>query len=108
MVFPSKVISIIFSLGILDKVLKWINSFVNGCVQCLCVNNCFSSFLPIHSEVSQGSILGLLLFEVFIDEAIKVFELYDSCGGMYLYADDAKLFSNNVNQGWGTCGPHSF
>ena len=71
--------------------------FPKGRVQCACVNNCFSSFLPVHSGVPQGSILGSLLFVVFIDKAIKVSQLYDSCGGIYLYADDAKLFSNNVN-----------
>ena len=72
--------------------LKWINSFLCGRDQCVCVNNCFLSFFHGNSGVPQGSILGPLLFV-----AIKVSKLYDSCGGMYLYADDAKLFSNNVN-----------
>ena len=92
-----KLISVLSSLGISGKMLKWINSFLNGQVQFVCVNNCFSSFLPAHSGAPQGSILSPLLFVVLFDEVIKVSELYDLCGGMDLYADDAKLFSNNVN-----------
>ena len=78
-----KLISVLSSLGISGKVLKWINSFLNGRVQCVCVNNCFLSFLLVRTGVPQGSILGPLLFIVFIDEA-----------KMYLHADNAKLFSN--------------
>ena len=56
-----KLILVLSSFGISGKVLKWISSFLNGCIQCVCVNNCFSSFLPVHSRVSQGSIVGPLL-----------------------------------------------
>ena len=48
--------------------------------------------MPYYSIIRET-----VLFVVFIDEAIKVSKLYDSCGGIYLYADNAKLFSNNVN-----------
>ena len=34
----SKLISVLSSLGISGKVFKWINSFLNGRVQCVCVN----------------------------------------------------------------------
>ena len=50
---------------------------------------------PINASVPQGSILGPLLFSVFIDD------LVDTCENqLYLYADDSKLFApiRSVNE----------
>ena len=56
--------------------------------------------MPVISGVPQGSILGPLLFVISINDIVDITPLSDSLNGLYLYADDAKLFdigSNFVN-----------
>ena len=65
---------------------------------CICINNCYSNSLPVHSGVLQGSVLGPVLFIIFIYDAVKVTSLSGPFCGKFLYADDAKLFSNNPSQ----------
>ena len=84
------------SMGVSGKVLNWIKCFLYDRLQGVCVNNHFSSYLPVLSGVPQGSILGPLLFVAHIDEGVKISNLHGTSNGMYLYADDAKLFSNNI------------
>ena len=90
----TKLLSVLSSMGVSGKVLS---CFLYDRVQCVCVNNHFSSYLPVLSGVPQGSILGPLLFVAYIDEGVKISNLHGTSNGMYLYADDAKLFSNNID-----------
>ena len=58
-------------------------------------NGCFSNYLPISAGVPQGSILGHLLFNVFIND---VFQFNSASSEIYLYADDiAIIFNTNSN-----------
>ena len=85
-------LSVLSSLGVSGKVLRCIKYFLYDHVQCVCVNNHFSSYFPVLSGVPQGSILGPLLLVAYIDEGV-----HGTDNGMHLYADDVKLFSNNVD-----------
>ena len=93
----SKLLSVLFSLGVSGKVLSWIKCFLYDRVQCVCVNNHFPSYLPVLSGVPQGSILGPLLFVAYIDKVAKISNLHGTDNGLYLYADHAKHFNNNVD-----------
>ena len=73
--------------GICGPLLKWINSFLSMRKQQVSVNGCLSSEQSVISGVPQGSVLGPLLFVLYIND------LPDEINSMVLmFADDTKLF----------------
>ena len=76
--------------------MQWIESFLTNRCQCVVVEHCFSSLTPVVSGVPQGSVLGPILFILFINDIGSI------CDGSTvthkLFADDLKLYSNiNTN-----------
>ena len=73
--------------GIRGTQLDWLDSYLKNRRQCVKINNDFSSFIDINRGVPQGSILGPLLFIVFINDFCKL----NLNATMVTYADDSVL-----------------
>jgi len=67
----------------------WIKSFLCSRVQRVKINGCLSDSKPVLSGIPQGSVLGPVLFVIFISD-LPV-ECLDLCKS-FLFADDAKLY----------------
>ena len=74
--------------GIRGLALKWIKSYLSNRRQYVCYNNSNSEFKEIKCGVPQGSILGPLLFILYINDMCGVSKLLH----IILFADDTKIF----------------
>ena len=76
-----------------ENVVGWITSFLNGRQQKVRVNGEESDWKKVTSGIPQGSVLGPLLFVIYINDLP---EHVDS--DAYLFADDTKVFRIIKNQ----------
>src|SRR3989442_12734678 len=71
--------------GIVDKIVDWIENWLDKRLQRVRVNGVFSSWSEVSSGIPQGSILGPLLFTIYIND------LEDNVVNRLLkFADDSK------------------
>jgi ribonuclease P/MRP protein subunit RPP40 len=86
----SKLLFKLSSLGITGKLLAWLAAFLHNRNQCVAIENIFSSVSSVISGVPQGSVLGPVLFLVFINDIDVI------CHGrsrIKLFADDLKIYN---------------
>ena len=76
------------SIGIESDLLKWTMSFLYGRTKCVNVEGTTSKWKEVLSGIPQGSVLGPILFVVFINDMPEEVKYSTS----KLFADDCKLY----------------
>ena len=78
--------------GITEEILLWITDFLIGRKQRVSIQNTMSNWLTVLSGIPQGSVLGPLLFVIFVNELPEIAK-----STVYLFADDTKIFCSINN-----------
>ena len=81
--------------GITGKYLEWIKCFLQNRVQTVSVEGTLSYPTPVISGVPQGSVLGPLLFIIYINDLPDVVQFSD----ILTFADDTKVVAEVVGEG---------
>ena len=75
--------------GITGNIIGWIKSFLSERTQRVIIKSAESNPAPVTSGIPQGSVLGPILFVLYINDMPEVI---DKDSFLYLFADDTKVF----------------
>jgi len=81
------------AVGIKGNLLQWIKSYLQGREQRVVIEGHCSEWKEISAGVPQGSVLGPLLFIIYINDIVSGLK-----SRPYLYADDTTLFETVSNR----------
>ena len=75
--------------GFTDSVLQWFSSYLTDRTHYVSLCNHYSAFAPIHSGVPQGSVLGPILFTMYIKPLSAIIDSHSIMH--HSFADDLQL-----------------
>ena len=65
-----RLLSRLFSIGIRGNLLNWLKDFISNRTQVVIIDDSRSNSLPVSSGVIQGTVLGPIIFNIFIDDIL--------------------------------------
>jgi len=86
-----RLLSKLKSYGLSDSIISWIKAFLCNRKQRVRIKGKFSRWHNVFSGIPQGSILGPLLFIIYINDLADECE---GCADTFLFANDAKIFKH--------------
>ena len=75
--------------GFTDSVLQWFSSYLTDHTHYVSLSNHCSAFAPVHSDVPQGSVLGPMLFTMYIKPLSAIIDSHSIIH--HSFADDLQL-----------------
>jgi len=83
----------LFMYGIRGNCFDWFNSYLTERKPYVCLNEVKSDMLCVNCGVPQGSILGPLLFIIYVNDIVNISNILQ----MILFADDTNIFVSGPN-----------